>query len=172
MKAFPRSGALLLLAIAAVPCSARPATGALTQRGVNAFAAELSRARRAVIEGTGLRRPGEPLRDYLSRILRPLPGESAAARALRVGSYVAALDTAARRTAAIRTLPPLADRSAANLRVWQEAVRCVAALPADVGRLHATLRQNPQSGPAADRELYQCVHLVVTALDDLRDALP
>lgn len=174
---------LFLLFGLAAPPSAR-AAGPFPQRRINEFAATLERARRALIEETGLRPPGEPMARYLTRLAQPLPGEKPEAFRTRIESYLTLLAKAADETASIRRMPSLRDRSPANVATWQRASRALGFLPERIAKLREAWRKpmaEQNRPPSASRsklpnqaasELDEALHLVIVGADDLRDALP
>lgn len=156
--------------------AAHSSTVPLTQRRINAMAAALEQTRRALIEGTGLRLPGEGLPAYLARIAAPLPGERAAAYKTRLESYLAAFDQAAQATAAARRMPRLRDERPENLRIWERAVRISCYMPARNSRLRLAWKRVATGAEPPSRRLPQelraSLNLVLALLDDLRDARP
>ncbi len=178
-----RSFATLSILISALLAGSVPAQGRaaappptfVTQRRINEMAAALETARLALIEGTGLRRPGEGLTAYLYRIAAPLPGEPPTAFRAREQGYLAALTAAAAGTVPARRMPRLHDESPSNRQLWDRATHALSYLPKHLDRLQAAWRKRPEpngSAPAFTTELRACLDLVIAALADLRDANP
>jgi hypothetical protein len=167
------AASLLLLGLEAGRTVASPPVAAPpTQRRINSYASALSAARREIVDETGLRRAGEPLPAYLTRVLRPLPGEPQRGFTRRLDRYAQALEQAADATAPLRTVPQVADRSAANLHVWDHAARLLRALGIQAAALRASASGAARDEAAERRAIAQGVTLAALALDDLRDALP
>lgn len=156
--------------------AAHSATAPLTQRRINAMAAALEQTRRALIEGTGLRLPGEGLPSYLTRIAAPLPGERTATYKTRLESYLTAFDQAAQATAAARRRPRLRDASLENQQIWERAVRVSCYMPARNRRLRLAWKRVATGAEPPSRRLPQelraSLNLALALLDDLRDARP
>ncbi len=167
---------------------AQPHGTALTQRRINELAAVLQRARLALIEDTGLRRPQEPLPAYFSRIVGVGYGEAAPARVARIEGYIAALARAAQDTASIRQVPGLRNNDAANLQCWQRAVHALTLFPTRITKARAAwhdLRREETRNWQSSKmevvaapyrrlgaELTQAVELLLVAYNALRDARP
>ncbi|HLJ55516.1 MAG TPA: hypothetical protein VKT77_10800 [Chthonomonadaceae bacterium] len=161
--------------VAALAAAAGCAQAAgVTQTRINEYAGVLLRARRAIVEDTGLRRPDERIEAYVARISRPMPAESAGETARRLEAYVAAIERLHAPGALCTTMPALRDMSAANSARWRAAVHASAELDAEGRRLSA-LRRNAE-GTARDvpmaKELTRALLLVKTAFEALRDVRP
>src|SRR5579871_6667911 len=174
--------------IAAGPQQSAP----LTQRRINEYAASLQRARLALIEDTGLRRPQEPLTAYFARIVAACPGETAQTYAARIRGYVAALLMAAKETTPLRAMPALGDNDAANREQWLRTVKALRLLPLSIGQARATWQRLQKQTPPVNRqdrpssnlaidsvagrrlgaELTQATELILVAYNALRDARP
>lgn len=177
---------LILLILSVMPPTAAYAQERLTQRRINEFAAALEQARFVLVEGTGLRRKGEPLQPYLHRISQPLPSETLTAYLTRISRYVDALAAAADATAPLRHSPPLSDGSMENQAVWRRSMRALSLLPARIRKLRtawrtirtlivhpsAASRSNVPAPPQMDVELTRTLELELSAFSALRDALP
>lgn len=145
----------------------------VTQRRINEWAGALQRARYALIEETGLRRPEEPVNAYLGRVVRPLPGERPDVYRRRIAGYVAALSSAATATSGACRMPALRDSGAANSAVWRRALSAIAALPEHVRRMQAAEPACFSGQPRRfNAELAESVALVLSAYLALRDAQP
>lgn len=164
-------------------CGACPAQApiSVTQRQINEQAAALERARRAVAEDSGMRRPGEPLNGYLARLSVPSAHEAPAAYRKRIEGYLALFHRAAEATASARSVPTkLKDSSAGNRRTWETTSRALGFLPKRTETLSLAWRplQSASAGAGPEdrkrfaSELSETMHLVITGLDGLRDARP
>jgi hypothetical protein len=140
----------------------------------------------ALVEDTGLRRPGEAISTYVDRIACHQPGETT--YEARVVGYLDVLDQAAHATAAGRSVPPLQHADAANRQIWQRVAQALSQLPVSVREARAGWRdvmreerrnwQSPDPkiagapyrrlGAALNRSLAQ----ILAAYSALRDARP
>jgi hypothetical protein len=167
--------------------TAEPMDGeALSQRRINELAASLQRARLALIENTGLRRPQEPLLAYFLRIVEIGSGEADQAYQARIKGYMETLTVAEKDTASLRTLPTLRHNAPANQRQWQQAIGALHLLPARIQKIRALWqalqqKERAQQQEQANRqspyrrlgmEFTQAMELILVAYNALRDAEP
>lgn len=170
------NGAVLCAALLAGTCCARacPRGHSFTQRRINEFAAELHRARIAVLEAPGSRRPRELLPDYLERLSRPFSGETMPQWRRRMEGYLAALDRAAAAVSEAARPPVLQQNSQENRERWQKIARRVALMPARLKKTRAAWRRSAAAGlpSGIGAEIGQTLALFRAVCDGLRDASP
>jgi hypothetical protein len=170
---------LLIIAFCGTRTQANPIK--ITQKQINTLAASLDRARRAIVEETGLRQNGEKIPAYLERIASPLPGENTTRYRQRLNSYLSALDQAASETRLARLSPILTDTSPENRERWNRLTRSLSYLPTKTAKMRrvwlstqGTIEKSTTTGqpktPA--RDLLETLILIVRTFDDLRDARP
>jgi len=150
----------------------------IAQHRINEMAASLLRAHLALIEDPGLRFSGEHLDAYMERIAAPLPGEPEARYRVREESYVAAINQAADAENLCASFPALHDASAANVKLWQQAVKSSVHLGVRAAHVRAAwiaCRQPGMGHEASKRlgiEMAQTVLVIKSAYEALRDAHP
>jgi len=153
----------------------------ISQTRINEYAAALLKVHHALIEDTGLRRPGEQLGGYVQRIVQPLPGESVDRCQKRLDTYMSTLAGVTESRNLDTVIPALRDNSRANVEKWKIATRTSAELPAQLSRDIAARKQ--ERFPASTRfpqgyqssfghELTKTVLLIKAAFEALRDARP
>jgi len=150
----------------------------LSQRKINEMAAALETARLALIEDTGLRRPGEPLAAYFDRVIQPQAGEPLVACALRVQGYIDSLSRAADATAAGRHLVAVDHTGTANRLSLRRAAQALSLLPVRVDKLKRAARHASQTSHFGTvsyhhwlgAQFNETLELVLAAYSALRDA--
>ena len=168
---------IFLLALSFGAVSTGLAAPIISQTGINERAATLLRMHRALIEDPGLRQDGERLDLYLRRIAARLPGEPPAAWRARQRAYAAAVVRLNGDIAPLSVVPPLQDRSAANLAVWGRSAHAIAILPERCAKLLAAMTRSeraygPDQTQAVGREMTRTVLVVKDAFEALREARP
>lgn len=160
----------------------------LTQRQINALAAALQRAHRALVEETGLRHQEEPFEAYFTRIAAPLSGETPAPYKKRIEGYLSALERASQASAAFRSVPHLQDTSPENQRCWRDVAHPLRFLPGRLVKTQAAWRReqaakktpptprhpgpDPPGSSDLGSELAQTLRLINSASEALRNARP
>ena len=150
----------------------------ISQTRINEFAGVLVRARRALVEDTGHRRPDEPLDKFMVRLASAAPGESTEHVLLRRRQYLVALMKVSDGRSLCTGVPALRDNSVNNRAAWVKATRASMRLSNGIDRMIKTSEAKPQDtiggsrDPLNPHQLTRLALAIQDALDGFRRARP
>ena len=143
------------------------------QRRINELAAILRRPQKDLSDAKNLRKEGETLESYMTRLSTRGQNETALGRNLRIEGYVLSLEKTSEEAKSWRRPTKLHDSSAGNLKLWSLIWKSIDALPVRVEKTKSVWKRL-KSGEKAllGVELSASLRTLKIGTDALRDARP
>ena len=143
------------------------------QRRINELAAILRRPQNALSDAKNLRKEGETLESYMTRLSTRGQNETAQGRNLRLEGYVLSLEKTSEEAKSWRRPTKRVDSSPSNLKLWSLIWKSIDALPVRVEKTKSVWKRL-KSGETAPLgvELSASLRTLKIGTDALRDARP
>lgn len=143
------------------------------QRRINELAAILQRPQNALSDSKNLRKEGETLESYMTRLSTRGQGETEQRRNLRIEGYLLVLEKTSEEAKRWRRPAKRDDSSAGNLKLWSLIWKAINALPVRIEKTKSVWKRL-QSGETAPLgvELSASLRTLKIGIDALRDARP